>query len=57
MKIRKCNYPQCNKVATIIEPFSSMGATDAKCDKHQKIKTSEKSANQKQNKGVDKNGL
>ena len=31
---RECNYPNCKKEADIIEPFGSMGATDAYCQEH-----------------------
>lgn len=36
MKTRKCNYPNCNKEAKHIEPFGSMGGSDAYCERHQK---------------------
>jgi len=31
---RKCNYPNCNKDADVIEAFGSMGNTDAYCNEH-----------------------
>ncbi len=31
---RKCNYPNCKKKADVIEPFNSMGASDAYCKEH-----------------------
>jgi hypothetical protein len=34
---RKCNYPSCKRIATIIIPFGSIGASDAYCDKHKKV--------------------
>jgi len=37
---RKCNYPNCNKDADVIEPFGSMGNTDAYCNEHYKKRES-----------------
>jgi len=33
---RKCDYPNCDKNADVIEAFGSMGNTDAYCNEHYK---------------------
>ena len=45
---RKCNYPNCKRIATIIIPFGSIGASDAYCDKHNKIEDRMKAMQEKQ---------
>ena len=44
---RKCNYPNCRKKADVIEPFNTMGASDAYCEDHWK-KRENRYANQQE---------
>ncbi len=34
-KVRKCNYPLCEKDADFVEPFGGLGSSDAYCKEHQ----------------------